>query len=131
MKEPQVRPAVRRGQTTSGLWPDVHAGSAPTSHLRDLDLGGGPNGATTRSELIPTEQRGSYIDTLSTHVNPGQPNFRSPKAGRQPLSIQRAVWLAGNLGRGSEFMTRFLIGRFRNMATLNQNIAIYLLKPAE
>ena len=71
MKEPQVRPAVRRGQTTSGLWPDVHAGSAPTSHLRDLDLGGGPNGATTRSELIPMERVAPFIDTLSTHVNPG------------------------------------------------------------
>ena len=51
MKEP--RPAVRRGQTTSGLWPDVHAGSAPTSHLRELDLGGGPNGATTRLDCFP------------------------------------------------------------------------------
>ena len=81
------------------------------------------------------ERVAPFIDTLSTHVNPGQPNFLSPKAGprgrasgRQPLSIQRAVWLAGNLGRGSEFITRFLIGRFQNMATLNWNIAIYLLK---
>ena len=128
MKEPQVRPAVWRGQTTSGLWPDIYVGSAPTSHLRDLDFGGGPNGATTRSELIPIERVAPFIATLSTHVNPGQPNFRSPKAGRQPLSIQRAMWLAGNLGRGSEFITRFLIGRFQNMATLHQNIAIYLLK---
>ena len=86
-----------RCQTTSGLWADVHAGSAPISHLWDLDLGGGPNGATTRSELIPRSSVAPFIDTLSTHVNPGQPNFHSPKAGRQPLSIQRAVWLAYNL----------------------------------
>ena len=59
-----------------------------------------------------TEQRGSFYRHL---VNPGQPNFRSSKAGRQPLSIQRAVWLAYNLGCGSEFITRFFIGRFRNM----------------
>ena len=50
------------------------------------------------------------------------------KAGWQLLSIQRAVWLAYKLGHGSEFITRFLIGRFQNMATLNQNIAIYQLK---
>ena len=81
MKEPQVRPAVRRGQTTSGLWPDVHAGFASTSHLRDLDLGGGPNGATTRSELIPMERVAPFIDTVSTHVNPTSSRRRQgPKA---------------------------------------------------
>ena len=74
----QRRGAVR---PPPGLWPDVNTGPAPTSHLRDL--GEGPNGATTKSEFIPTEQRGSFYRHF---VNPCQ-----PKLTQLPLAEGRAT----------------------------------------